>query len=169
MSTPLHYTNRYLSRALEELEGPAAAAGIGVYEDDRSGPASSGLDHGEARGGRRGSRTDRSSRGQRSRDEPTVWESYSRADRLRLGVGHLSDTRLSKGVNESVLKALKNERLACQFPVRTVAAATVLLVLRDRGIFVENEEWEGWLRNISGERVNMEDFGDVVEIMEDNR
>lgn len=86
-----------------------------------------------------------------------------------MGVGHLSDTRLSKGVNESVLKALKNERLACQFPVRTVAAATVLLVLRDRGIFVENEEWEGWLRNISGERVNMEDFGDVVEIMEDNR
>jgi hypothetical protein len=88
------------------------------------------------------------------------------------GIVSVKDTGLGREVCDVVRRAMSSYRIACYFPMRSVAVAAVWVTAKRRGLVIWGEGKGGekgreeWVRRIAGDRVEHEDFVDAVEEIE---
>ena len=158
---------RYLNRSLEGLEDTAVGA---ARADSHQGDDDIDMrSHQEGRGG--GTAGDREHKGKKRLEG---WDDYTPSDRLRMSIVPRAETSLSKTVTDQAILALRRESLADLFPVRAVAAGCVFVGMKGRGIAVEGGSDDGggeeavarWVKDITSSKVDLDNFWDVVGILE---
>jgi hypothetical protein len=83
-------------------------------------------------------------------------------ERDEIAVVDVKDTRLGSAVWLLVGEAVRSYRLVNFFPARTVAAACMFVVLEEAGLRIAIEHQQ-WVRKLTGDRVEFEDFEEAVE------
>ena len=62
------------------------------------------------------------------------------------------------------MSSCKNYNLALQYPARAVALGCLFTTMEDRGLRCIQDR-ELWVHKISGHKVDIEDFDEVIEIL----
>ena len=93
------------------------------------------------------------------------YRSWGKEEREEYGVvGDVMQTGIGRACRSKVIDACKNMQLAGFFPARAVAAASLFVVLEDRGLRLE-ESINEWVQRVTNRRVDKEDFDEAVAIV----
>jgi len=88
---------------------------------------------------------------------------YMRPDeREEVSVMHVKDTSLGRAVWSLVGETAKSYRLVNLFPARTVAVACFYICVQEGGLKI-TMSLETWVKKLTGDRVEYEDFEEAVE------
>ncbi|KAA8901373.1 hypothetical protein FN846DRAFT_988137 [Sphaerosporella brunnea] len=83
-------------------------------------------------------------------------------EREEIRVVDVKDTRIGAAVWCLVSEAVRSYRLVILFPARTVAAACIFVAMQEAGLRIAMEG-KTWVRKLTGDRVEFEDFEEAVE------
>ncbi|KAL1647374.1 hypothetical protein SLS58_002702 [Diplodia intermedia] len=80
-------------------------------------------------------------------------------------IADLMETGIAKDCKAKALNACKNYQLANYFPAKTVTAACIYIILRDRGL-LRGIDTKSWLKDKVSRSIEMEDFEEAVSNMD---